>query len=83
MKANIAVSKKTGRISPSITLAISAKAKAMKKEGIDVVSFGAGEPDFDTPDHIKKACVKSLEGGFTKYTAASGIEELKEAIGKS
>ncbi len=68
------------RIRPSATLAITAKAKAMKARGIDVVGFGAGEPDFDTPDHIKEAAVRAITEGFTKYTPVSGIEELKEAI---
>ncbi len=74
------LSKKALNISPSPTLAISAKAKQMKSEGIDVIGFGAGEPDFDTPDHIKEAAVKALQEGFTKYTPAAGIPELKEAI---
>lgn len=69
-----------GRIQPSATLAISAKAKAMKAQGIDVVGFGAGEPDFDTPDHIKEAAVQAARDGFTKYTPVSGTEELKDAI---
>jgi aspartate aminotransferase len=67
-------------IKPSITLTISAKAKAMKAEGIDVLNFSAGEPDFDTPDIIKQAAFAAIEAGFTKYTAAGGIPELKEAI---
>ena len=74
------ISKLAQNIKPSATLAISAKAKQMKKEGIDVVSFGAGEPDFDTPDNIKEAAIKAINEGFTKYTDASGIAELKEAI---
>ncbi|SDF20406.1 pyridoxal phosphate-dependent aminotransferase [Sporomusa acidovorans] len=69
-------------ISPSSTLAIDAKAKKMKAEGIDVIGFGAGEPDFDTPEHIKKAAIAAIEAGFTKYTPASGIMELKQAICK-
>lgn len=64
----------------SPTLAITAKAKEMKQRGEDVVSFGAGEPDFDTPSHIKSVAIKAIEGGFTKYTATSGIPELKKAI---
>lgn len=68
------------RIQPSATLAISAKAKAMKAQGIDVVGFGAGEPDFDTPDHIKEAAVKAAREGFTKYTPVGGTEELKDAV---
>lgn len=67
-------------ITPSLTLAIDSKAKAMKAEGIDVINFGAGEPDFDTPDHIKAAAMGSLDAGFTKYTPAAGIPELRSAI---
>lgn len=67
-------------LSPSLTLAIDSKAKAMKAEGIDVVGFGAGEPDFDTPQHIKDACAAALAAGFTKYTPAAGIPELRQAI---
>jgi len=74
------ISKKVGGIKPSATLAISAKAKAMKKEGIDVIGFGAGEPDFDTPDHIKEAAKKAIDSGFTKYTPAHGIPELRQAV---
>jgi len=69
--------KKTG---PSPTLAITAKAKQMKAEGIDVVSFGAGEPDFDTPQNVKDAAIAALQAGITKYTPSSGTPELKEAI---
>jgi aspartate aminotransferase len=67
-------------LSPSLTLSIDSKAKAMKAEGIDVCGFGAGEPDFDTPEHIKKAAVDALAAGFTKYTPGSGIPELRQAI---
>jgi len=67
-------------IKPSPTLAVSAKAKAMKAQGLDVIDFGAGEPDFDTPEFIKQAAVKALAAGFTKYTAAGGIDELKDAV---
>jgi aspartate aminotransferase len=67
-------------LSPSLTLAIDSKAKAMKADGIDVCSFGAGEPDFDTPQHIKDACMAALDSGFTKYTPSSGIPELRQAI---
>ncbi len=74
------ISKKASSISPSPTLAISAKAKSMKAQGIDVIGFGAGEPDFDTPAHIKEAAVKALNEGFTKYTPASGTLALKEAV---
>jgi aspartate aminotransferase len=67
-------------LSPSLTLSIDSKAKAMKAEGIDVCGFGAGEPDFDTPEHIKKAAAEALAAGFTKYTPGSGIPELRQAI---
>lgn len=74
------LSKKYSEISPSPTLSIDAKFKAMKAEGIDVVGFGAGEPDFDTPAHIKAAAIKAIEEGETKYTPASGTLALKKAI---
>jgi aspartate aminotransferase len=67
-------------LKPSPTLAISAKAKAMQAQGIQVISFGAGEPDFDTPENIKQAAKKALDQGFTKYTPVGGIDELKDAI---
>jgi len=67
-------------LTPSLTLSIDSKAKAMKAEGIDVCGFGAGEPDFDTPEHIKAAAMAALDGGFTKYTPSSGIPELRQAI---
>ena len=67
-------------LTPSLTLSIDSKAKAMKAEGLDVCSFGAGEPDFDTPDHIKAAAQAALEMGFTKYTPSSGTPELRQAI---
>ena len=68
------------RLKPSATLAITAKAKSLKAQGIDVVGFGAGEPDFDTPENIKEEAIRAIKGGFTKYTAVGGIEELKDAI---
>jgi aspartate aminotransferase len=74
------ISKRLEKVKESPTLAITAKAKEMKAKGEDVVSFGAGEPDFDTPANIKSAGIKAIEGGFTKYTASSGIPELKKAI---
>src|SRR5271170_7901874 len=67
-------------LTPSLTLAIDAKAKKLKAEGVDVCGFGAGEPDFDTPQHIKDAAAQALAAGFTKYTPSSGIPELREAI---
>jgi aspartate aminotransferase len=74
------ISQRAVSLAPSLTLAISAKAKQLKAAGQDVIGFGAGEPDFDTPDHIKDAAIKALNDGFTKYTPASGIPELKDAI---
>jgi aspartate aminotransferase len=68
------------KLTPSMTLAIDAKAKALKAQGVDVIGFGAGEPDMDTPEHIKAAAMGSLDAGFTKYTPSSGIPELREAI---
>src|SRR4051794_34766339 len=67
-------------IQPSPTLALNAKAKALAAQGVDVVGFAAGEPDFDTPDFIKDAAVQAIREGFTKYTATGGIPELKAAI---
>ena len=74
------ISERAAQLSPSLTLSIDSKAKAMKAEGIDVCGFGAGEPDFDTPEHIKKAAIAALEAGFTKYTPSAGIPELRQAI---
>ena len=77
---NYKISRRAASLSPSLTLAIDSKAKQMKAEGQDVVGFGAGEPDFNTPQHIKDAAIKALNEGFTKYTPASGIPELRQAI---
>ncbi len=77
---NYRISKHAASLSPSLTLAIDAKAKQLKAEGQDVVGFGAGEPDFDTPQHIKDAAAKALAEGFTKYTPSSGILELRQAL---
>lgn len=74
------LSSRATTLTPSLTLSIDSKAKAMRAEGIDVCGFGAGEPDFDTPEHIKAAAQAALETGFTKYTPSSGIPELREAI---
>lgn len=76
------ISKKAENTAPSETLAISAKCKELKKQGLDVVNLSVGEPDFDTPQHIKDAAISAINKGFTKYTDASGILELKEAIAK-
>jgi aspartate aminotransferase len=77
---NYKISQRAASLAPSLTLVIDSKAKAMKAAGEDVVGFGAGEPDFDTPQHIKDAATKALAAGFTKYTPSSGIPELREAI---
>jgi aspartate aminotransferase len=76
----LVLSKKALSISPSPTMAIDSKAKEMKSQGIDVVGFGAGEPDFDTPAHIREAGIRAIEEGHTRYTPAAGTLELKEAI---
>lgn len=67
-------------IKPSPTLAVTAKAAALKAAGRDIIGFGAGEPDFDTPEHIKQAAVEAIRAGFTKYTPVGGIDELKDAV---
>src|SRR5258708_13283588 len=74
------ISERAAQLTPSLTLSIDSKAKAMKAEGIDVCGFGAGEPDFDTPEHIKVAAIEALQAGFTKYTPSAGIPELRAAI---
>lgn len=74
------LSRKALNISPSPTMAIDSKAKEMKNRGIDVISFGAGEPDFDTPLHIREAAFKAIDEGHTRYTPAAGSPELKEAV---
>ncbi|NBZ94880.1 MAG: pyridoxal phosphate-dependent aminotransferase [Proteobacteria bacterium] len=71
---------RVSELTPSLTLSIDSKAKALRAEGVDVYSFGAGEPDFDTPEHIKAAAVEALNAGFTKYTPSSGTPELRAAI---
>lgn len=79
---SLILSKKASAVKPSSTLAITAKAKELKSKGIDVVGFGAGEPDFNTPDNINEAAIKAIHDGFTKYTPASGTDELKQAVCK-
>ncbi len=74
------ISERAAQLTPSLTLSIDSKAKAMKAEGLDVCGFGAGEPDSDTPEHIKRAAIEALEAGFTKYTPNAGIPELRQAI---
>jgi len=74
------LSNRARSLKPSPTLAINAKAKSMQAQGIHVISFGAGEPDFDTPQNIKQAAKKAIDDGFTKYTPVGGIDDLKDAI---
>ncbi len=73
---------RAGRIVPSPTLAITAKAKALAAQGVDVIDFASGEPDFDTPDHVKAAANAAMQTGFTKYTPSSGTDDLRQAITK-
>lgn len=75
-------SKKSEQIAPSITLEITSKAKQMKKDGADIIILGAGEPDFNTPENIRNAAIDAINNGFTKYTSASGIDDLKIAVAK-
>ncbi len=74
------ISKRLQSIKPSPTLAIDAKAKALKAKGVDIISFGTGEPDFDTPQNIKDAAINAINSGFTKYCPVSGTPDLKDAI---
>jgi aspartate aminotransferase len=76
----MSISARARNTAPSPTLAITAKAKALQAQGVDVIGFGAGEPDFDTPEHIKQAAVDALHSGYTKYTPSSGDVDLKDAI---
>src|SRR5436853_3528715 len=74
------ISERAAQLTPSLTVSIDSKGKAVKAEGIDVCGFGAGEPDFDTPEHIKQAAIEALQAGFTKYTPSAGIPELRAAV---
>ena len=74
------IAKNVAELAPSMTLSITSQAKALKKQGVDVLSFGAGEPDFDTPKHIVEAAVKALHDGQTRYTESAGLLELREGI---
>ncbi len=74
------LSRRARSISPSSTLAITSMAKQMQAEGIDVISFAGGEPDFDTPEHLREAGIRAIQEGFTRYTASAGIEELRDAV---
>jgi aspartate aminotransferase len=78
--STIRLSGRVNRIKPSPTLAVDARAKALKAQGKDVIGLGAGEPDFDTPDHIKEAAIRAIREGFTKYTAVDGTPGLKQAV---
>jgi aspartate aminotransferase len=77
---DIILAKRVQQIKPSPTLTITARAKALRAQGKDIISLGAGEPDFDTPSHIKEAAIQAIHDGFTKYTAVDGIPSLKQAI---
>jgi aspartate aminotransferase len=74
------ISDRARSLKPSATLAVAAKEKALRAQGLDIVGFGAGEPDFDTPNHIKKAAIDAIMDGYTKYTPAAGMEELRDAV---
>ena len=76
----LTLSKKASEVKPSSTLAITAKAKELKAQGVDIVGFGAGEPDFNTPDNINESAIEAIRSGFSKYTPSSGTVELKKAI---
>ena len=76
----LSLSARVGRIKPSPTLAVTARAQELRRAGRDVIGLGAGEPDFDTPEHIKEAAIQAIRDGHTKYTAVDGIIELREAI---
>ena len=77
---NIVLAQRIKQVKPSPTLAVAAKALQMQTEGKDVIGLGTGEPDFDTPQHIKDAAIAAINAGFTKYTAVDGITELKQAV---
>ena len=80
MTVSIQLSSRLSRVKPSITMAVTAKAAKLRSEGVDIVSFGAGEPDFDTPDHIKDAARRGLDEGVAKYTTVQGLPSLREAV---
>jgi aspartate aminotransferase len=80
MSYNSPLAERVRNLKPSPTLAVNTKAKTLKAQGVNIVNLSAGEPDFDTPEHIKEAAIKAIHDGFTKYTPVSGIPELKEAI---
>src|SRR5215475_8167018 len=78
----IKLTERINRIEPSATMAVVAEADKLRTQGIDVVDFGAGEPHFATPQHIKDAAIAAIQGNFTKYTAVAGTAELRDAIVK-
>jgi aspartate aminotransferase len=80
MAADLQLSDAIARVKPSATIAVTTKANEMKRQGLDVIGLGAGEPDFDTPDNIKEAAIRAIRDGKTKYTPSDGIPELKEAV---
>ncbi len=80
MKHRLLLAAREQRVQPSATLAVTARAAALKAAGHDIIGLGAGEPDFDTPEHIKQAAIRAIQEGFTKYTAVDGIAGLKEAV---
>ena len=77
---DVELSKRVQNIKPSPTLTVTARAAALKAAGKDIIGLGAGEPDFDTPEHIKQAAIQAIRAGFTKYTAVDGTAELKRAV---
>src|SRR3569832_1845947 len=79
-KLDVQLSPRVQRIKPSPPLAITARAAALRAAGKDIIGLGAGEPDFDTPDHIKQAAIRAIESGFTKYTDVAGTAELRRAV---
>src|SRR5947208_4826915 len=80
MQATLELAERISLITVSSTMKVAADADKMRREGIDVVDFGAGEPDFPTPDNIKRAAIQAIDKNFTKYTPAGGTQELKQAI---
>jgi aspartate aminotransferase len=82
MESKINLAERVKQIKPSPTLAVNAKAKALKAAGADILNFSVGEPDFDTPEHVRAAGKAAIDAGFTRYTAVPGIPELREAIAK-
>ena len=78
--SSVVFSSLIGKINPSFTLEMTAKAAALRAQGVDIINFGVGEPDFNTPNHIIEAGKQAMDDGFTKYTPGSGIIDLKKAL---